>query len=61
MTAELDSRLPLASGTLTVRQVLDTLVLYPGSTVRYYDCAGTPARSAAPPTGSRWETLAASP
>jgi len=42
MTAGLDSRLPLASGTLTVRQVLDTLALYPGNTVRYYDCAGTP-------------------
>jgi len=42
MTAGLDSRLPLASGTLTVRQVLDTLALYPVDTVRYYDCAGTP-------------------
>lgn len=49
MTAGLDSRLPLASGTLTVRQVLDTLLLYPGNTVRYYDCAGTrrPERSTA--------------
>ncbi len=42
MTAGLDPHLPLASGTLTVRQVLDTLVLYPVNTVRYYDCAGTP-------------------
>jgi len=42
MTAALDSRLPLASGTLTIRQVLDTLLLYPVNTVRYYDCAGTP-------------------
>jgi len=42
MTAELDSRLPLASGTLTIRQVLDTVLLYPVNTVRYYDCAGTP-------------------
>lgn len=42
MAAGLDSRLPLALGTLTVQQVLETLVLYPGNTVRYYDCAGTP-------------------
>ncbi len=42
MTAELDSRLPLASGTPTIRQVLDTVLLYPVNTVRYYDCAGTP-------------------
>ncbi len=42
MTAGMGSRLPLASGTLTVRQVLDTLLVYPRDTVRYYDCAGTP-------------------
>lgn len=49
MTAELDSRLPLASGTLTIQQVLDTLLLYPINTVRYYDSAGAthPERSTA--------------